>query len=311
VSALLAALRSRAVRVAFVVLALSLAVWAVWRQREGMAPALASLPLWVSGLALLASYANVVLAATAWRAVVVDLGSRLRVLDGCRVFLVGQLGKYVPGSVWQVVASAEAGSGLGVPRRRTASALAVSMLVSVTTGVAVGLCALPFTTSRVGGRLLLAALALPMLGLLLHPRVTTSVLNRGLRLARRQPLDQPTSYRGTLTAAGLGATAWLAMGVQVFVLATALGAPADLATFALSTGGFAIAWVAGFLVVFAPAGVGVREVVLAAVMAGVLTGPQVLVLVLLSRVLLTVADVTLALAALWTMPRTTDVSVGR
>ena len=71
-----------------------------------------------------------------------------------------------------------------------------------------------------------------------------------------------------------------------------LGAPRPTCeSRSLVTGGYALAWTVGFVVVIAPAGAGAREVALAAVLAPVAAvrrlGP---VVVLLSRVLFTVVD---------------------
>jgi uncharacterized membrane protein YbhN (UPF0104 family) len=77
-------------------------------------------------------------------------------------------------------------------------------------------------------------------------------------------------------------------------LAVALGAPLNVRTVALSIGGYCLAWAVGFLVVVAPAGAGAREAALAAALSPVLDGAELVVLVLASRVLLTVADLALA-----------------
>jgi uncharacterized membrane protein YbhN (UPF0104 family) len=99
---------------------------------------------------------------------------------------------------------------------------------------------------------------------------------------------------GTALATLWAGASWLCAGLQVFVLATALGAPADLRVAALAVGGYALAWAVGFVVVVTPAGAGAREVALAAVLAGTLDRGSVVVVVLLSRVLFTVVDLSAA-----------------
>jgi uncharacterized membrane protein YbhN (UPF0104 family) len=63
---------------------------------------------------------------------------------------------------------------------------------------------------------------------------------------------------------------------------------------ALAVGGYALAWVVGFLVVVVPAGAGARELVLVAVLAGTLPHAAVLLVVLVSRVLVTLVDLLFA-----------------
>ena len=60
-----------------------------------------------------------------------------------RLFFVAQLGKYLPGSVWPVVAQMRMGRELGIPRQRTALAFLLTLGLSVLVGMLVGLSALP------------------------------------------------------------------------------------------------------------------------------------------------------------------------
>lgn len=62
-------------------------------------------------------------------------------------------------------------------------------------------------------------------------------------------------------------------------------------------GVYCLAWVAGFLVPFAPAGLGVREAVLALVLDPVLDPQTSLVVVAVHRVIYLVVEVVLALLA--------------
>jgi hypothetical protein len=84
-------------------------------------------------------------------------------------------------------------------------------------------------------------------------------------------------------------------GLQIWNLATRLGAPAGK-TALIALGGFAFARSVGFIVVFAPAGAGVRDVLL--MLSRVLGTASATAVVLVSRVLLTIADVLGAVVAL-------------
>jgi len=82
--------------------------------------------------------------------------------------------------------------------------------------------------------------------------------------------------------------------VHVLILGVERGAStSDVGAGAI--GGFAVAWALGPLLVIAPAGLGVREVTLVAVLAPPLTGPAALVVAIVSRLLMTVTDLLLAL----------------
>lgn len=291
-------LRSRWTRAAFLVVALGAAAWVVWGQREAVATAADRLEVVHVLVAVVAALVYGPVTAFAWRSLLVDGGAPVRTGVVLRVFLVGQIGKYLPGGLWNVVASAELGRDAGLSRLLVATTLTITLLVGVASGAALGLASLV-----VGGTLptwLLATVVCTLAVVLvaLAPPVLARLVRAGLRLARREPLERETSSGALLRALLWSLLAWAVAGVQVTALAVGLGAPLGWRTVALCTGGFALAWVAGFVVVLAPAGVGVREVVLAGMLAGVLPPGELVLLVVLTRLCSTLAEVVLALALL-------------
>jgi uncharacterized membrane protein YbhN (UPF0104 family) len=286
--------QSRAVRVGFVLVAVALAVWALWSRWPDVVQAVHRLePAWLAAAAV-ATLGNLVLVGFAWRALVADLGAKLPLALAARVFFVGQIGKYVPGSLWPLVVQAEL-ARRHVARRVTASATFVLILLSGATALATVLLTLPFAPSgdTVTGVRWAALLVVPVAAVL-HPAVLGRLLDRGLRMLGREPLEQWGSLLGTAAATAWALGAWAMAGAQVWLLAVPLGAPATWRTYALVTGGYALAWAIGLVVVIAPAGAGAREVALAALLSGVLDRGAVVVVVLLSRVLFTAADLALA-----------------
>jgi glycosyltransferase 2 family protein len=291
--AALRATQSRAVRVGFVALALGLAVWALWSRWPDVERAVQRLDARYLAVAAVATVGNLMLSGLAWRALVADLGARLPLGLAARVFFVGQIGKYVPGSLWPMIVQAELAKR-HVARRLTAAATFLLILLSGATALLVVLLALPFAPDGGGSGLRWAALLVLPAAALMHPAVIGRLLDRGLRLLGREPLQRWTSVRGTAIAAAWAIGAWLFAGLQVWLLAVPLGAPASWRTLALAVGGYALAWAVALVVVVAPAGAGAREVALAAVLSAVLDRGAVVVVVLLSRVLFSAADLTLA-----------------
>ncbi|PFG44322.1 2-polyprenyl-3-methyl-5-hydroxy-6-metoxy-1,4-benzoquinol methylase [Isoptericola jiangsuensis] len=286
---LLALLRSPLVRWAFLLLAVGLAAYAVWAVRDDLADAVAALPVPRLAAALALSLLFVGSTLLSWRAVLADLGSPVGGRAAVSIFGISQLGKFVPGGVWNVVAAAEVGADHGVPRARTMTATAVATGIGVVSGAVTGVLALPFLAADALGSWAWALWLLPCVAVLLLPPVLNRLLALAFRLARRSPLT-PLSWRGLAAAAGWAVAGWVCAGAQVWLLATGLGMPADAANLALTVGGYALAWTVGFLVVVVPAGAGAREIVLLAVLAGLLPDAEVLLVVLVSRVLVTLAD---------------------
>jgi uncharacterized membrane protein YbhN (UPF0104 family) len=290
----LAMAQSTAARVVFCLVAVTLAVWAIASRHQQVVDALLRMQgrwLLVAGLATLA---NLALTGLAWRTVLADLGSKLPLRAAARVFFVGQIGKYVPGSLWPVVVQAELGRDHGVARRRSAAATLVLILLSAFSALVVVLGTFPFVPAIAENSFGWTLLLVPALVVLLHPAVLGRLIDRVLRLAGRPPLGEWTSLPGTAAALGWALASWGAAGAQVFCLVISMGATRTWRTLALTIGGYALAWAVGLVVVVAPAGAGAREVALAALLSQVVDPGAVVVVVLLSRVLFTGADLALA-----------------
>ncbi len=302
ISRAVAVLRSPVVRWAFLVVAVVAAVAVVVSSWDELVDASRRLPGEALAGAAVAAFAYVGCTFLAWRALLADLGSPLGLRPALRVFGVSQLGKYVPGGVWNVVAAAEIGADHKVPRARSLAAMALAVLVGAVSGTVVATVALPIAgAGDLGGWGWLAWVA-PLLLVLLVPGVLGRLVGLGLRVLGRPPLERPLTWTGLGIAVGWSVASWLLAGLHVWLLAVGLGLDATARTFLLLTGGYALAWVAGFVVVLVPAGAGVREVVLAALLAGSLDQPSVVLLVLLARLLVTAVDLLYAALGMLARP---------
>lgn len=296
-------LAKRVVRVGFLVVALGFGVWAVVSQWEAISDGLSRLSWPLLGLSLVAVVGALLAGMLMWRALLADLGSPLRLADAAKIFFIGQLGKYIPGSVWPVLAQMEMGKDHGIPRARSAAAFFLTYPIYLATGLLVAVATLPaFAGDSVAGYAWLLLL-LPVLAVGLHPKVVNGVLNLGFRLLRRPPLERPLTARGVLTSTGWAFAGWAAYGVQLAVIVHGLGATGPRAV-ALSFGAFSLAWCLGFVFVLAPAGAGVREVAMVAALAPVLDQGSAIAAALVSRVVVSVGDLVCAAFAGWRAGKT-------
>lgn len=285
-------LTGRAVRYGFVAIAVGLGAYAVVRQWHDVRTALVDIGVLPTLGALLAVLAGLAATLQTWRVLLGSLGSPLPLRAAAKVVFVGQLGKYVPGAIWPVLAQMELGTAHRVPRRNSATVSVLAMLVSLLGGLLAALVTLPFIAGEATAYRWAFVLA-PVLLACLHPKVLNPVLDRLLKLARRPPLDRPLTTGAVLGSLGWALLAWLCFGVQIWLLAVRLGAP-EGRTILLAVGGFAFAWCVGFLVVFAPAGAGVRDVLLIALLGPLVGTGAATAVALLSRILMTVGDLVMA-----------------
>jgi hypothetical protein len=291
--------RPRVLALARVLVALAVVValvWGVARSWSEVSQDLQRVSLGAGLLSMVPAAVGTWLTMLGWRVVLADLGSPLHVAPAAGVWFVGQLGKYLPGSVWTVLVQADMASHLHVPRRRTGVAGLVTIGLSVLTGVLVGVPAVPLLLRRPdGGGALWLLLALPVLALLFWPALLNRAIGVGLRVLRQPPLETPLSGRAVLTAVLLYVVAWLCFGVHVLVLAYAVGGGGVGGTLTLaSLTGFGLSGALSMLTVILPAGLGAREGLLTLVLASALPVPAATAVAIVSRFVVTVVDVAAA-----------------
>ncbi len=285
----------RLIRIGFLAVVVVFAVIWVWKNRHQVGAAWGRVSFWPVAGALVASALAAWSGVPAWRDLLLGLGSRLRLRDAQRVFLMGQLGKYIPGGVWTVLAQATMAKELHVPRARSGTASLMAILLAVVSAVLLGAACLGIAGHQVLGRYgWWLLLVLPMLALL-HPGVLVWVgVVAGRLTGRSIPLER-IPERTLLGAAGWLSLGQLCNGVSFYLLVGSISG--DYSNPLLSIGLFSLAAAVGILVIFAPAGAGARDVILAFGLAGVTDPGSAVLIVLMSRVVLTIVDVVLAASA--------------
>lgn len=303
----------RVVLLVLVLLAVAVALWRNWDQVRGDIGRIGGGPLTAAlALSLLSPFLTVL----GWRVLLADVGTRLHLAPASGVFFVGQLGKYLPGSVWSVLVQAEMAARLGVPRSRTAVVGLLTMALSALTGMIVGLPALPalVTRSETGVPWWALLVAIAVLLVLLWPPLVNRAVRTLLRRLRRAPLEHDLSTAAVLLSATWFTLSWLTGGLAVWAMARALApAGADESHLLLmAVSGYLLAAGIGMLSIVVPAGVGVRDGVLVLLLATAMPVAAAGAVVVVARFLTVVADVAWAGAGwLWgrahhLLPRAAD-----
>lgn len=275
------------------VVALAFLVWSIARQWDDIARDFVRLDAGTIVLGVAATIVALVANMLSWRAMMSASGFRVRLAAASSIFFVGQLGKYIPGGVWSIAAQAELGRAHGLQRTGSAVAALASMLVSMVTAAVVGIVAVLLASST-GFATFWWLIPLIVVGLVcLTPPVLGRLIAVAFRILRRPAQDTTLTWTGTVMSLVWSLVMWLAYGVQATFVLRVFGADSPT-LFPVAVGAYAVAWLVGFVVVIAPAGIGPREGILVLLLGSVAGGSAPLALAVISRVFMTIGDVMLA-----------------
>lgn len=261
----------------------------VWRDRDEIREALESAdPLWLvvavgSGLAAMS------LLGLNWLVIVRHAGSPAPWRRGLNWFFVGQLGKYVPGGIWPIVGQAELAHRATTPRSIAYSTTALSMVATLL-GAALT-AAITGMLSPAGTRVLPALLAVGLaacIAILASARIRAWLHRLVDRVTTRELRLPELRWFSGIVARYL--PVWvLFSGMNVFTV-EALGGTLDAPLVLTVIYATCVSWIAGFVIIGLPGGLGVREAVFISMMTVPLGAGVAVSVAVVSRVVSVVVD---------------------
>lgn len=223
------------------------------------------------GLACVAGVTALLVTGRMWVSMLRSAGGRLGTREAIAAWLGSNLGRYLPGKIWQLTGIAAYLRARGDSGAAALGASIALQAVVLASGAAVGFAALG-ATALGGAEPWTLALAAAVIVAALHPAVLGLLMRIGSRLLGEPPPDG-TLGAGDLLVAGLVAlVTWGLYGVGFWALYRGL-TPMPGPGLATSTGVFAAAYIVGYLVLIAPGGLVVREGAVAALLGSVVGLP--------------------------------------
>jgi uncharacterized membrane protein YbhN (UPF0104 family) len=229
-----------------------------------------------------------------WRHLLSTLGGSLSLVDAHRIWYLSNLGRYVPGKVLQLAGTAYLGRAKNVSPVLSVASMITAQLFVLGTGLIVALLAIPDAASQTRGDLRLAGFAAAglFLAVLLTPlfgglhRFALEVVGRGAHYVA-------VPWRERLMLVAAYGILWIILGGSFHLFLSGVTAVPS-GTFWPITGIFAAAYLAGYLAVFVPGGLGVREGALAVLLAIYIPATIAVAAALLTRLWSTAVELVVA-----------------
>jgi uncharacterized membrane protein YbhN (UPF0104 family) len=237
-----------------------------------------------AGLAWLDS----VLLVQLWRILLgIVSGRRIRLGSAYRISVLANLGKYIPGKVWSVMGMVYLLKDEGVP---TSAALVATALHQAFTIIPGAVLISVVLGAGVWGHLPAAAIivGLAVSVTILYPPLFSKLLNLGLRIFRRPTITFRLSFARAFVLFWLYILAWIIYGAAFWAMTLGLGLPPG--PFWPVVAAYGAAYLIGFLALFAPGGLGVREGMLTVLLAPYLPQGLSVAVAVMSRFWMTIIE---------------------
>ncbi|HET9065822.1 MAG TPA: lysylphosphatidylglycerol synthase domain-containing protein [Gemmatimonadales bacterium] len=270
------------------VAALALA-WKIQREWDTVRASPAAFELHADWLvvSLLATWLMYAALVEGWRRLVIGWGHRLPWLRAARIWILSSIAAFIPGRIWGFAGMAIMSERAGVRGTAAVAAAVVMQVLAIGTGVGVAAIAMG---PEIGAYRAGASLALTVLGVIAIGSTVALGNQRFLdwlwRLARRESAA-PSAPRwpALLESALINLLAWLGYGVAFWALARGILPDAQL-PLRVAVGTYAVSYIAGYLAVFTPGGLGVRELFLVGLLTPSLGAEAAIALSLGSRLVI-------------------------
>lgn len=250
--------------------------------------------LLLSCVLLLASY---LVSAGFWGWMVADLGGpRLSFVVSCRVYFISNLARYVPGKVWQLAGVGYLARREGVPISVATGSAILGHAMALGGAAVVGAGALfgGAERIRISGTLVLVSILAPLL-LVTIPPLFRRAVQLGFRLLRQEAPEhlRVDAWFGIRWLA-LYVVNWAMYSIAFWVLVRSFHLGGSVFEVASA---FSAAYLLGYVAIFAPAGLGVREASLIALLQPV-HGSAVIGIAVIARLWTVAIEILVALGFL-------------
>ncbi len=251
------------------------------------------LPMSTLALAFVAILVAKLLLAEVMHRALARFDIRFSYRDCFRMYNLTQLGKYIPGSVWQFLGRIALYRERGLSNKTIKDTLLLETFWVVFSAFVIGLLLVLIMQRALIGSLL-GQLPEP----LTHPTtlIGMSLILLSLLILWRKPLwAYARAYRFDREILFVVVLIWLCLGFSFWI--TLLPILTTQPSFLYIVGLYALSYAIGFVIPFAPAGIGIREAVLVTGLLPFLDAGTAVVLATINRVFYIVAEIILVIGA--------------
>lgn len=233
-----------------------------------------------------------------WQIILKYMNINLEFVNGMKIFFYSLLGKYLPGKVWLIAGKVYLSQKHGISKKKVVFSSFIEIFANMLSGLFLFLIAILFEENfqTTPNLTLVILLLVPILLLLLNPKLLVYFINLGLKLFGRETLKIDFTFYQIASIFCYSFFAWLIIGTGFYFMINSF-VYISYTKIPILAGSISLAGTIGLLSIFVPAGIGIREGILALLLSNILSSHMAVLSSLMCRVWLTTGEVVMLIVA--------------
>ncbi len=246
--------------------------------------------MWFLIISLFALLVHFLSYSKSWQKIMCMLGSSISFTQSSWMISTTQIAKYLPGRIWYMIGRVY----VGKKEKMSSKNLAVSMILETCLLIISSSIIFLFSVIVVGSyglaSLSICLILLVIAIVILNPHILSRVVNFLLKILKKPNIKITISYSQILKLSIYFFGLWIAQIIGFYFLINAIYPMPISKIFTLSAA-YTLSWMTGFVVIFAPGGLGVREGMMTLLLSSILPTPLAIAISFISRVWITLFEI--------------------
>ncbi len=228
--------------------------------------------------------------ALGWRNIVKELGGTIQFPKAFWIISTSQIAKYVPGGIWYTLGRVFLCKTEKIRGEIIVLSVILETCILMLTNLVLFLISLIFFRDAAVLHPLLSVVFIVVLLIILYPPLLNWLLNVALKIMKRPLIKLEIKYLHMLRLCVYFFGVWLAQIIGFFLLINSIYPMSASQIFSLAAA-YTLSWITGFIVLFAPGGLGVREGMMSLLLSSQLPLPLAIAMSFIARVWIIVFEV--------------------
>jgi uncharacterized membrane protein YbhN (UPF0104 family) len=238
-----------------------------------------------------------------WSKIVAELDGKVPYGKAIYIMSTSQIAKYVPGGVWYTLGRVYLGKSAKIKEEIGMLSVVFETFLLMLTNLLIFLVAINFVRNEPVLNPLISILLIVVILILLYPPLLNMLLNFTLRLLKRPSVTLKAKYTNILKLSAYFFGVWISQIIGFYLLINSVY-PLSLSQIPSLAIAYTLSWITGFIVLFAPGGLGVREGMMSFLLTPILPSPLAVAMSFIARIWITSFEVIMFITGLVIKHRT-------